>query len=156
MIKSSYIFNSIFTYNFLQERTIIMAIFDIDRINQELLNEGSINIQKNPIDIKRVLSILVHTSEGNDIPHFHIVRNDMNDCCIMLDDNRFFDHGNNDTLLNAKECRALEDWMKSKNKSKPGMNNWTVLALMWNDIPNVRIKVNLSKIPDYSTIKPYK
>lgn len=133
-----------------------MAIFDIDRIDQELLNEGSINIQRNPIDIKKVSSILVHTSEGNDIPHFHIIRDHMNDCCTMLDDNRFFDHGKNDTLLNAKECRALEDWMKSKNKSKPGMNNWTVLALMWNDIPNVRIKADLSCRPDYSTIKPYK
>lgn len=85
-----------------------MAIYDIDRIGQELLNEGSINTQKNPIDIKRVSTILVHSSEGNDIPHFHIIREGMKDCCIMLNDNRFFDHGDNDTLLNAKECRALE------------------------------------------------
>lgn len=46
--------------------------------------------------------------------------------------------------------------MKSKNKSKPGMNNWTILAMMWNDIPNARFKVDLSRRPDYSTIKPYK
>ena len=133
-----------------------MAIFNIDRIDQELLNEGSISIQKNPIDIKRVTTILVHSSEGNDIPHFHIVREDMKDCCIMLNDNRFFDHGKNDTLINAKECRALDDWMRSRNKSKPSMNNWTILAMMWNDIPNARFKVDLSDQPDYSSINPYK
>lgn len=122
----------------------------------DILNEGSISVQNNPIKIKKVKTICVHSNEGSNIPHFHIEREKMHDCCIMLNDNRFFDHGDNDSILTVKECRLLEEWLSSPNRAKAGLTNWRVLADMWNNIPNARFKVDVSNKKDYSFIKPYK
>lgn len=74
----------------------------------------------------------------------------------MLNDNRFFNHKDEHTFINAKECRALEVWMNKRNSSNQSKNNWQVLTSIWNDIPNVVTKVDLNDQPNYSTIKPYK
>ena len=131
-----------------------MPIVDITNLIN--LNEGSINLNKNPILIKKVNMICVHTSEGDDIPHFHIKRDKMHDCCVMLTKSMFFNYGNNDSLLNSKESSQLNTWLLKPNKATPNFTNWQVLANMWNAIPNARFTVDLNKQPDYSTIYPYK
>ena len=68
----------------------------------------------------------------------------------------FFNHGNNDSLLNSKESSQLNTWLLKPNKATPNFTNWQVLANMWNAIPNARFTVDLNKQPDYSTIYPYK
>ena len=132
-----------------------MAFFDYDSTLQAL-TESQINLDDNPIDIKNVHHIIIHSIEGNSIPHIHIQRRGENDCCVMLNENRFFDHGDNDGLLNAKECRELNRWFKERNFDIPEITNWGVFATYWNQIPNVKFKVDLTKQPDYSTIKRYK
>ena len=132
-----------------------MAFFDYDSTLQAL-TESQINLDDNPIDIKNVHHIIIHSIEGNSIPHIHIQRRGEHDCCVMLKENRFFDHAQNDGLLNAKECRELDRWFREPNFDIPELNNWGVFATYWNQIPNVRFKVDLTKQPDYSTIKRYK
>lgn len=55
-----------------------MAIFNQDRLF-EMLNEGSINLNKNPLKIKDLSMVIVHSNEGDNIPHFHIKRNGKHD-----------------------------------------------------------------------------
>lgn len=135
-----------------------MPIIDVTNIvnsKMEPLIEGSIDMGRNPIKIKRVMAVIVHTKEGYNIPHFHIERDRMNDCCIMLNDNRFFNHGDNDSLLTGRECILLDEWLRKVNKSsKFGYTNWQVLADMWNS--RKEIQIDLNNQPDYSSIKPYK
>ena len=87
-----------------------MAIFNEDMLF-ELLNEGSINLNKNRLDIKDVTMVIVHMNEGDNIPHFHIKRNGKHDCCIMFNENRYFNHGANNSLLTAKEAKELNNWL---------------------------------------------
>lgn len=60
-----------------------MAIYNEGKVF-ELLNEGSINLRKNPLNIKGVTMVIVHSNEGDNIPHFHIKRDGKHDCCIMF------------------------------------------------------------------------
>lgn len=132
-----------------------MAIFNEDKLF-ELLNEGSINLNKNPIKIKGVTMIIVHSNEGDNIPHFHIKRDNCNDCCIMFNENRYFNHGNNDSLLSAKEARELNSWLHKLNYKDNSKTNFQVLGDMWNGAGGVRTLANTDREFDYSNIAMYK
>ena len=123
-----------------------------------IINEGSVNLTKNPIKVDDVQYIMVHTTEGDSIPHFHIIRSKygVHDCCVMLNDNKFFNHGKNDSLLNSKEQRELDKWLRKQNKGKPEHTNFQELAEMWNKIPNARFRVDLYRDFDYTNMGLYK
>ena len=121
-----------------------------------IINEGSINLNKNPIRIKNVLSILVHPKEGDHIPHFHIQRDGLHDCCIMFNENRYFSHGSNDTSLSGKEEKELDEWLRRPNKSRANVTNFQVLGEMWNGDRSTKLKVDLNRDFNYTNIKPYK
>lgn len=123
-----------------------------------IMNEGSIDLGKNPIKIDDVKRIILHNIEGDGIPHFHIVRPKYgdHDCCIMLNDNKFFNHGKNDSLLSSKEQKELDKWLRNPNKGNPNRSNFQQLAMMWNDIPNSRFKVDPNRNFDYTHMELYK
>ena len=131
-----------------------MAVYNEEKIF-ELLNEGSINLHKNPLNIKGISMVIVHTNEGDNIPHFHIKRDNENDCCIMLNDDKYFNHGSNDSLLNKKEARELNNWLHKLNSAKSGETNFQVLGIMWNS-NNLKSVVDINRDFDYSNITSYK
>ena len=129
------------------------AIFN-ENVLSELLNEGSINLNANPLNIKGVTMVIVHTNEGNNIPHFHIKRSGKHDCCIMLNENRFFNHGNNDSVLNKKEMKELDRWLREINITR-NRTNFESLCDMWNE-SNHTTRANYDRDFDYTNIMQYK
>ena len=130
-----------------------MAIFNEDMLF-ELLNEGSINLNKNPLKIKDLSMVIVHSNEGDNIPHFHIKRSGKHDCCIMLNEDRYFNHGNNDSVLNSKETKELDKWLRKINTARH-MSNFQSLCDIWNESNHIT-KANSNRFFDYTNIAPYK
>lgn len=123
-----------------------------------IINEGSIDLDRNPIKVDDVKRIILHNIEGYGIPHFHIVRPKYkdHDCCVMLNDDKFFNHGKNDSLLTSKEQKELDKWLRKQNKNNHYFTNFQALADMWNNIPNARFKVDLDRNFDYTHMGLYK
>ena len=132
-----------------------MAIYNEEKVF-ELLNEGSINLSKNRLGIKGVTMVIVHPNEGANIPHFHIKRENNHDGCIMFNEDKYFNHGNNDSLLSSKEARELNNWLHKLNKEKPSRTNFQVLGDMWNATSGVKFPVDIDRDFDYSNITSYK
>lgn len=132
-----------------------MAIFNEEKIF-ELLNEGSINLNRNPLGIKDVSMIIVHNNEGDNIPHFHIKRNGKHDCCIMFNENRYFNHGVNNGTLTSKEMKELDKWLRKVNfGDKLNQTNFQILCDFWNDASHT-IVADKNRLFDYSNIASYK
>lgn len=131
-----------------------MAIYNENKVF-ELLNEGSINLNSNPLNIKGVTMVIVHPNEGDNIPHFHIKREREHDCCIMLNENKFFNHGNNDSVLNKKEMKELDKWLRKQNKVYTTKTNFQTLCDIWNEASHI-VPADRNRYFDYSNIASYK
>lgn len=92
--------------------------------------------------------IYVNTNDGGKIPHFHY--RDANDwnkfhTCIRIDRPEYFHHDGKSDVLNSKQKRALQKFMKSKvslNRYKDKFsNNWELICFMW-DINNSDIQID--------------
>ena len=100
--------------------------------------------------------IYVNTNDGGKIPHFHY--RDANDCnkfhtCIRIDRPEYFHHDGKSDVLNSKQKRALQKFMKSKvslNRYKDKFsNNWELICFMW-DINNSDIQIDdIIQQPNY-------
>ena len=140
-----------------------MAIYDLYR-TQQSLNEGYVDLSgRNNLKIKNVSAVVVHTIEGDNIPHFHLERKNrkMTDICVRLDTNEFFTHGEKEDMLNNSDCLELDRWLRLENRKYPinsdgikFLMNWQVLATMWNS--RLTGMLDLNDQPDYSVIRPYK
>lgn len=131
-----------------------MAIFN-ENVLSEFLNESSINLTKNPLKINGVTMIIVHPNEVDNIPHFHIKREREHDCCIMLNENKFFNHGNNDSTLNSREMRELDSWLRKINSSRYQRTNFQVLCDAWNE-SEAKTRANTDRDFNYTVITSYK
>lgn len=100
--------------------------------------------------------IYVNTNDGGKIPHFHY--RDANDwnkfhTCIRIDRPEYFHHDGKSDVLNSKQKRALQKFMKSKvslNRYKDKFsNNWELICFMW-DINNSDIQIDdIIQQPNY-------
>ena len=131
-----------------------MAIYNENKVF-ELLNEGSINLNSNPLNIKGVTMVIVHPNEGDNIPHFHIKREREHDCCIMLNENKFFNHGNNDSVLNKKEMKEFDKWLRKQNKVYTTKTNFQTLCDICNEASHI-VPADRNRYFDYSNIASYK
>lgn len=100
--------------------------------------------------------VYVNTNDSGKIPHFHY--RDANDwnkfhTCIRIDCPEYFHHEGKSDVLNSKQKRALQRFMKSKvslNRYKDKFsNNWELICFMW-DINNSDIQIDESiQQPNY-------
>lgn len=100
--------------------------------------------------------VYVNTNDGGKIPHFHY--RDANDwskfhTCIRIDRPEYFHHEGKSDVLNSKQKRALQKFMKSKvslNRYKDKFsNNWELICFMW-DINNSDIQIDdTTQQPNY-------
>lgn len=100
--------------------------------------------------------VYVNTNDGGKIPHFHY--RDANDwnrfhTCIRIDRLEYFHHEGETDVLNSKQKRALQRFMKSKvslNRYKDKFrNNWELICFMW-DINNSDVQIDDSiQQPNY-------
>lgn len=92
--------------------------------------------------------VYVNTNDGGKIPHFHY--RDANDwskfhTCIRIDRPEYFHHEGKSDVLNSKQKKALQKFMKSKvslDRYKDKFsNNWELICFMW-DINNSDIQID--------------
>ena len=100
--------------------------------------------------------VYVNTNDGGKIPHFHY--RDANDwskfhTCIRIDRPEYFHHEGKSDVLNSKQKKALQKFMKSKvslDRYKDKFsNNWELICFMW-DINNSDIQIDdITQQPNY-------
>ena len=92
--------------------------------------------------------VYVNTNDGGKIPHFHY--RDANDwskfhTCICIECPEYFHHEGKSDVLNSKQKKALQKFMKSKvslDRYKDKFsNNWELICFMW-DINNSDIQID--------------
>ena len=74
----------------------------------------------------------------------------------MFNEDRYFNHGNNDSTLSTKETKELNSWLHKANNEKPEETNFQTLGNMWNAGTNVKFPVDIDRNFDYSNIASYK
>ena len=100
------------------------------------------------------LKILVYTNEGT-IPHFHLKSSSSNwETCIELLKPKYFHYGKKNKVLNSKQCRELDDFMRSPNKIYDILSNWKACLFLWSIGNNYSIIITKDiKYPGYIDIK---
>lgn len=115
------------------------------------------------------IDVYVYTDDPGQIPHIHIrtyrkglqqKKGDI-DCCVMLEEARYFNHGSQQDELNSSLRKKLNDFMHSID-SEDNITFYELACKEWNrNNSDVRVKVKKDEegnviIPDYTTIKSYK
>lgn len=112
----------------------------------EMANIGSID--------NKLVAIIRMNDPGN-IPHFHIVDKatlgrDFH-TCIKIEAPEYFHHEGKEDVLNSKQRKNLNDFLKNKNEL--GVTNWRYLVTTWN-INNSNKNVDKDIVqPDYTKLK---
>ncbi len=124
------------------------------------LNETNVGTKSSFPQFKNSFSgkctIEIYSSEGENIPHFHIeVVDGSFSCCICIFENRFFTHGKHKDVLVRKDWKTLDDWMRKTSGKDKSKNNWEYMATVWDSIYGQNNYDTIDQ-PDYTTIKPYK
>lgn len=112
------------------------------------------------------MDVVVYTDDPGYIPHVHVIdratRGQEFDACVMLEDNRYFSHGNHTDIFNSKQRKTFDTFMHEPCRSPRYANNYELAVSMWNlnnsdtyIIPKTDSEGD-TIIPDYLTIKPYK
>lgn len=92
-------------------------------------------------------------SDERPIPHFHFIDfANEKEGCICLQENKYFNHGTKQNILNSKERKMLIDFLNTKVGNVSIFKN---MCRKWNESnPNHKI-VDLNYIPDYTFIKKW-
>ena len=104
-------------------------------------------------------SIIVYGDEGDRLPHFHLVNFNKNpkqsiDCCICINEPRYFIHGNHRGTLTDAQALALEKVMTSKSKIFPERSVWGVTRGLWS-IANSDKMLYRKRVPRYRDLNRY-
>lgn len=117
-----------------------------ERYLMEMANIGSID--------NKLVAIIRMNDPGN-IPHFHIVDKatlgrDFH-TCIKIETPEYFHHEGKEDVLNSKQRKNLNDFLKNKNELD--VTNWKYLVTTWN-INNSNKNVDKDIVqPDYTKLK---
>lgn len=117
-----------------------------ERYLMEMANIGSID--------NKLVAIIRMNDPGN-IPHFHIVDKatlgrDFH-TCIKIESPEYFHHEGKEDVLNSKQRKNLNDFLKNKNEL--GVTNWKYLVATWNiNNSNKNVDKDITQ-PDYTKLK---
>lgn len=117
-----------------------------ERYLMEMANIGSIDNK---------LVVIIRMNDPGNIPHFHIVDKatlgrDFH-TCIKIETPEYFHHEGKEDVLNSKQRKNLNDFLKNKNEL--GVTNWKYLVTTWN-INNSNKSVDKDIVqPDYTKLK---
>lgn len=108
--------------------------------------------------------VYIYFADEGTLPHVHIKRPDnhnnkgrkrvnTHDVCIMLNENAYFVHGNNDGVFeDVKQRDAFEAFMKNKCIENGIETNWEYACRMWNlHYPKNKFDPPAT-MPKYSTV----
>ena len=114
---------------------------------------------------QEIMILAVGGDETGGVAHFHVFRSEKdlrawkNGACIMFEEVKYFDHGDNSETLTKDEMSAMVKCLKSKpDINYLGDNYWQFIINLWNaNNSDWVIDIN-TPMPDYDyrTIKRYK
>lgn len=136
----------------------------IDNFISEITTEANVG----RIGITKIgkVAINVYGGEGP-VPHFHIEGKDFS-CCVCIFDNRYFDHGIHQDILNTKQLKELDSFMRDKSSINEKLTNWEAAKFIWeaanienNDDISMVLRYNVeyknkTKQPDYTKLDGYR
>lgn len=117
-----------------------------ERYLMEMANIGSID--------NKLVAIIRMNDPGN-VPHFHMVDKvtlgrDFH-TCIKIESPEYFHHEGKEDVLNGKQRKNLNDFLKNKNEL--GVTNWKYLVTTWNiNNSNKKVDKDITQ-PDYTKLK---
>lgn len=130
-----------------------------DYINEIQENNYSKNLELEEMTrvgyLNPKLEIYVNTNDEGNVPHFHIhdistKGNEFHTCVQIEKKNMYFHHTGKENILNSKERKQLNDFLKTNDKY--GELNWKVLIKELNrNNSNIEIDINTPQ-PDYTII----
>lgn len=111
----------------------------------------------------KTFEVYVNTDDAGKIPHFHVRDKDDWEAfhtCIKIEEPEYFLHGNKTDVLNAKERKALQEFMTDYPKKgsffgEDGhrLNNWEYVKMLWNmNNSDVEVDDNTAQ-PDYTLLR---
>jgi hypothetical protein len=103
--------------------------------------------------------IYVNTDDGGAIPHFHYrLENEWDKfhTCICIETSEYFHHNNKQNILNSKQKKSLDQFMKSavqiSKYADKFSNNWQLVCFLW-DLNNSNVEISKkAKQPDYTKL----
>ena len=104
-------------------------------------------------------SIIVYGDEEDRPPHFHLMNYNKNpkqsiDCCICINEPRYFIHDKHKGTLTDAQALALEKVMTSKSKTFPERSVWGVTRGLWS-IANSDKMLYRKRVPRYRNLNKY-
>lgn len=117
-----------------------------ERYLMEMANIGSID---------NMLVAIIRMNDPGNIPHFHIVDKatlgrDFH-TCVKIETPEYFHHEGKEGVLNSKQRKNLNDFLKNKNDL--GVTNWKYLVTTWNiNNSNKNVDKDIEQ-PDYTKLK---
>ncbi len=100
----------------------------------------------------------VYANEGP-IPHFHIYNKDKSfEACIRIYENLYFSHGGKYTSkFNSKQCRQLNEYLKSKYSKGPIKSTvWEAIAFFWDTISSYDYPNKCTTQPHYEAMNSFR
>lgn len=147
--------NSLYSHSHENETPVFEATID-DILTEDLVDSNT--------KLKGGLIIRIFAKEGDYIPHFHFYKGseDRAGGCIMLFDNRYFEHANHvKKIEDSKSRKILNNWLKTaictskNNEHMRGKIIWTGMVDYWFHNSKESYNSDISMMPDYTYIKPY-
>lgn len=108
---------------------------------------GNINL-KNKV---KMVTVELYLREGWEKPHLHIYNNDKSfNCAVRLDVNSYFIHGDYKDVLNEKQAKLFDNFMK-ENPKNVSVSRWRYAVDTFNlEFPEHPIKTK--EQPKYSML----
>lgn len=132
-------------------------LIGIINFSESVLSEGSVG----SINLgKRIgaCKVYVYPNEGP-VPHFHLL-SESNDfeSCICIYSNNYFDHGSKIGILNSKQRKELNDWLKSDASEYSTVKGtyWDLIAVAWRMNNGDKYIPKVQKMPDYLNLANFR
>lgn len=108
------------------------------------------------VQIDGVYEVFVNTNDAGNIPHFHFrdaVDWDKFHACIKIESAEYFAHDGKDSVLNTKQKKYLEKFMREKvsisKYAAKFSNNWELVCFLWDMNNSNRLISDDIVQPDY-------
>lgn len=92
---------------------------------------GTINLDTEDFNSIGECKVYVYSNERI-TPHFHIISNNGDECCICIYKPLYFNHCDNKNIrLNVKQRKKLNEWLDIPCKAIEKLSNWECIDFAW-------------------------
>lgn len=129
----------------------VIGSFNFDN---PFINEDTGLVGKADITGGEVL-VFVNPKEGENIPHFHVMRKGKLHCCICIFEPLYFNHGTKTDKLSSVERKQLDSWLRKPFSKYSNNTRWEEIISAWIMLnnPTKRFPKGKPIQPDYRLLE---